>query len=306
VGVYRAGSDQFNGAPTDPEGGGAAELRESRAEQTPSETRNQDAIADVIIVEHVQSTDVTTVELQVLLKNDGVLPLKMASKVAVLGPQAFSRGLFGGYSNGPCSRDDPDCTATIAEGIALVNAGGTTTSAFGVDVMIPINATNSSSCAKPIYHPHDLNASSNHGGECIPEALALVDAADAVVVVLGIDGNIEHENIDRADTAPPGLQTPFAQAVLGKAQGKPVVLVMAGIGTLAIDDLMDGPAAIVEAFAPGQTAVALAETLFGLHNRWGKMPVTVYPHDYIKEQPMTNYDMAPASAGGVGPGRTYK
>ena len=58
---------------------------------------------------------------------------------------------------------------------------------------------------------------------------------------------------------------------------------------------------------PGmEGAKALAQSLFGVSNRWGKMPVTVYPHDYIKEQPMTNYDMAPASAGGVGPGRTYK
>lgn len=55
-------------------------------------------------------------------------------------------------------------------------------------------------------------------------------------------GNIEHENVDRVDTAPPGLQMPFAQAVLKKAtaQGTPVVLVMAGIGTLAVDELVDG------------------------------------------------------------------
>lgn len=255
--------------------------------------------------EHQQVLHEAALQSYVLLKNNGALPLRMGSKVAVLGPQAFSRGLFGDYSNSPCSSDDKDCTRTIAEGIAQVNVGGTTSSAFGVDVTIPINATNSSSCDKPIYQPHDLNASSNHGDKCIPEALALVDSADAVVLALGIDGNIEHENVDRPDTAPPGLQTPFAQRVLSKAAtvGKPVILVMAGIGTLAIDDLMSssgGPAAIVEAFAPGHTAVALAESLFGVHNRWGKMPVTVYPHSYIKEQPMTNYDMA------APPGRTYK
>jgi hypothetical protein len=255
--------------------------------------------------EHQQVLHEAALQSYVLLKNNGALPLRMGSKVAVLGPQAFSRGLFGDYSNSPCSSDDKDCTRTIAEGIAQVNVGGTTSSAFGVDVTIPINATNSSSCDKPIYQPHDLNASSNHGDKCISEALALVHSADAVVLALGIDENIEHENVDRPDTAPPGLQTPFAQAVLSTAAAvdKPVILVMAGIGTLAIDDLMSssgGPAAIVEAFALGHTAVALAESLFGVHNRWGKMPVTVYPHSYIKEQPMTNYDMA------VPPGRTYK
>lgn len=244
----------------------------------------------------------------VLLKNREIssgptLPLKKAAKVVVLGPQAFSRGLFGDYSNGPCAKNDPDCSATIAEAIDLVNTGGNTTSAFGVDVTIPVNATNASSCGKAIFHPHDLNATSSHGGNCIPQALALIDSnTDAVVLVLGIDGNIEHENVDRTDTAPPGLQIPFAQAVLAKAKdtGTPVVLIMAGIGTLAVDELVDGSSAIIEAFALGHTAVALAETLFGEHNRWGKLPVTIYPHAYIKEQPMTNYDMAKP------PGRTYK
>jgi hypothetical protein len=36
-----------------------------------------------------------------------MLPLKKGAKVAVLGPQAFSRALFGDYSNGPCAQDDP-------------------------------------------------------------------------------------------------------------------------------------------------------------------------------------------------------
>lgn len=189
------------------------------------------------------------------------------------------------------------CSCHEVLGVATAT-GGTTTSAFGVDVTIPLNATNASSCA--VYDPEHLNATSSHGARCIPEALALVDGADLVVLVLGIDGSIEHENVDRLDTGPPGLQAAFGAQVLAK--GKPVVLVMAGRGILAIDDtaLLGGCAAIVEAFAPGHTAMALAETLFGLHNRWGKMPVTVYPHAYIAEQPMTNYAMAKP------PGRTYK
>eukprot|EP01052_Picozoa_sp_SAG31_P027906 SAG31_NODE_2650_length_5298_cov_1.690710_5_plen_138_part_00 len=119
------------------------------------------------------------------------------------------------------------------------------------------------------YESPLLNASNSHGSKCIPEALALIDDAETVILVLGIDGSIEHENVDRTDTAPPGLQTAFAKQVM--ARGKPVVLVMAGRGILAIDNLIDGSAAIVEAFALGHTALALAETLFGMHNRFGKM-----------------------------------
>lgn len=32
----------------------------------------------------------------------------------------------------------------------------------------------------------------------------------------------------------------------------------------------------------------------------GKLPITVYPHEYIQQQPLTNYDMS------VAPGRTYR
>ena len=101
-------------------------------------------------------------------------------------------GLFSDYSNSPCNGNSHDCTSTIAEAVALVNSGGVTTSAFGVDVSIPINATNATACDK--YYPDSLNATTSHGANCIPEALAAVEQSDVVVLVLGIDGTIEHEN----------------------------------------------------------------------------------------------------------------
>ena len=62
-----------------------------------------------------------------------------------------------------------------------------------------------------------------------------------------------------------------------------MVLVMAGRGILAIDDtgLLEASAAIVEAFALGHTLLQLAKTLFGLHNRFGKLhPVSVIVYYY--------------------------
>ena len=79
------------------------------------------------------------------------------------------------------------------------------------------------------------------------------------------------------------------------------ILVLLNGGSLAIDNLIHGPRAIVEAFNPAVTGpLALAQHLFGFENRWGKLPVTMYPHSYITEQDMTNYDMSKS------PGRTYK
>lgn len=167
-----------------------------------------------------------------------------------------------------------DCIDTVAEAIARTNGDAFTTSAAAVDV----NSTNTSG---------------------IPAALELARASEVIVLVLGIDHTIEHEGIDRLDTRLPGQQELLAAKVL--ALGKPVVLVLCNGGALAIDDLIDGPLAIVEAFnlnVVGSKALALS--LFGEHNRWGKLPITMYPHNYIQRQPMTNYDMAKP------PGRTYK
>jgi hypothetical protein len=151
----------------------------------------------------------------------------------------------------------------------------------------------------------------------IPAAIAAAAAANVIVMVLGNDRTQEHETLDRTDTALPGLQEPFAMQIL--ALGKPVVMVLTNGGALAIDNLIAQPDAIVEAFNPGVGgAVPLAHSLFGAQNRWGKMPITMwamlgaaltccvswrtcrYPHSYIAEQAMTNFNMSQA------PGRTYR
>ena len=119
----------------------------------------------------------------------------------------------------------------------------------------------------------DVNSQDSSG---IPAALAAAAAADVIILVLGNDRTQEHETLDRTDTALPGLQEPFAMQVLASFPHKPTVLVLTNGGALAIDNLMVGPSAIVEAFNPGvRGAVPLARALFGLENRWGKLPITM-------------------------------
>lgn len=247
---------------------------------------------------HQQVSYEAALQSLVLLKNSGTiggvrdkttLPLQQGSKVAVVGPQGVARaGLLSDYaSDQQCFGGGDSCIGTVAEGIAAANVGGVTNAAQGVEV----------------------NSQKTEG---IKDALDLAAAADVVVLVLGNDKTVEHEGHDRSDTALPGLQSVFAKQVL--ALNKTTVLVLTNGGALAIDDLMERPStgrhppgatrpgyAIVEAFNPAALGgKAIGASLFGLENRWGKLPVTMYPHDYIKQQSMTNYDMS------VAPGRTYK
>jgi hypothetical protein len=94
-------------------------------------------------------------------------------------------------------------------------------------------------------------------------------------------------------------QEEFAHQVL--ALGKPTVLVLVNGGIISINTLVKPMAAIVEAFNPAlRGAEALFLSLFGEANRWGRLPVTVYPAEYINEVDMYSFDMTKP------PGRTYR
>ncbi len=185
-----------------------------------------------------------------------------------------NQNLFSDYfGDQVCHTNDFACVTTIGAAISSANKGGKTTMAQGVDV-------NSNDTSK------------------MKEALDMAKAADVVVLALGIDHSIEHEGQDRTTIDLPAMQAEFAKQVY--ALGKPTVLVLSNGGPVAIDDQISGAHAIVEAFNPAFGAPMLAETLFGMHNNWGKLPYTIYPKNYINEVDFSNYDMSKA------PGRTYR
>ena len=218
----------------------------------------------------------------VLLKNNGhrALPLVRGKNIAVVGPMGVTRaGLLSDYAGDQqCFEAADACIPTIAEAIARLNTGGATKSALGVDV----------------------NSNKTDG---IQAAVELAKNSDVVVLALGIDKTIEHEGIDRVTIDLPGLQNEFAKNIYAVARtlNKPLVLILCNGGPLGIDGYIEQPDAIVEAFnLGGAGSYPLASLLFGDANKWGKLPYTIYPKDYVNKQSMINYDMAKF------PGRTYK
>jgi len=196
--------------------------------------------------------------------------------LAVVGPHIYStRDLFEDYKGDQeCYGGGDKCVRTIAEVFTTLHGAANTLVAKGVDI--------------------DSQDSTG-----IQAALNAVNQADQVVLVLGIGNTQEHEGIDRTNIILPGLQESFAKSVL--ATGKPVVLVLINGGTLSIDNLIQLAPAIIEAFVPAmRTGEALYLTIFGRENRWGKLPVTVYPANYINQVDMYSFDMTKA------PGRTYR
>jgi beta-glucosidase len=116
----------------------------------------------------------------------------------------------------------------------------------------------------------------------IAAAAEAASSADVAIVVLGERSGLTHDAIsgearDRMDIGLPGRQQDLLEAVVGT--GTPVVLVLVAGRPLAIGWAAEHCAAIVHAWVPGERgAEAIVDTLTGVVNPGGKLPVTVPRH----------------------------
>jgi beta-glucosidase len=144
-----------------------------------------------------------------------------------------------------------------------------------------------------------------------PAEAALADAveaakeADAAIVCIGLNAHLEGEESrvqvpgfsggDRTDINLPGSQEKLLKAVLDT--GKPTVVVLVNGSALAVKTAKERAAAILEAWYPGQEGgTAIANTLVGLNNPAGRLPVTFYE----------SVDQLPAFDDYSMKGRTYR
>lgn len=123
----------------------------------------------------------------------------------------------------------------------------------------------------------------------IEEAAEIAKKADAAVVFVGI---VEGEGMDRANIDLPGFQEELIDAVL--KTGTPTIVVIIA-GSAVTGDWIDRTPAVLMAWYPGQEGgTAIAETLFGLNNPGGKLPIT-WPR-YVGQLPLY-YNFKPTGRG---------
>lgn len=117
------------------------------------------------------------------------------------------------------------------------------------------------------------------------EAVKIARQADVVVAFVGLSPNLEGEEMpvhvegfnggDRTDIVLPKVQQDLLEA-LGST-GKPLVVVLLNGSALAVNWAQQHAAAILEAWYPGEEGgTAIAETLAGLNNPGGRLPITFY------------------------------
>jgi len=141
----------------------------------------------------------------------------------------------------------------------------------------------------------------------IAAAASAAAAADATVLIVGMDQSQESEGHDRTRIALPGVQYQLIDAVLAKASGPVVLVVMSGgaqdISKAKDDDNVDS---ILWVGYPGQSGgQAIAEVLFGEVNPSGKLTQTWYPDSFVDECSFFDMNMRPNSTTGC-KGHTYR
>ena len=134
----------------------------------------------------------------------------------------------------------------------------------------------------------------------LAEALAVAENSDTVILVLGYDERIEGEEPDdgnaygsgdKEDLLLPPPQRKLLDTVL--ALNKPtVVLLMAG-SSVDVSSAQKKADAVMLTWYPGaRGGKAVAELLFGNASPSGKLPVTFYHNEALKEMPdFTDYSM---------------
>jgi len=119
----------------------------------------------------------------------------------------------------------------------------------------------------------------------LAEAVAAVKSADVTVAFVGLNPSLEGEELriaipgfaggDRTDLKLPELQEKLIEAAI--ATGKPVVVALTSGSALAASYAAEHAAAVLEAWYGGEEiGTAIAETLAGVNNPAGRLPVTFY------------------------------
>ncbi|HTN36308.1 MAG TPA: beta-glucosidase BglX [Arachidicoccus sp.] len=216
--------------------------------------------------EHLELAKEAATNSFVLLKNDGILPLKPTGKIAVIGPLADSKENMVGAWN---IAGDPQQCVTIVEGIKNFVAGdGTVTFQKGA------NITDDSLLRKRVNtFKKEITTDPRSAEEMIRDAVKSAENADVIIAVVGEAADMTGESASRTEINIPSSQQRLLKAL--RKTGKPMVMVLMNGRPLTLNWADKHANALLDVWFPGTTAgPAVADVLFGQVNPSGKLTMS--------------------------------
>lgn len=204
----------------------------------------------------------------VLLKNEGVLPLRKRGTIAVIGPLADSKvnmpGTWSVAARIDQSRSVIDGIRDATEGKAnVVYAKGSNLMAHD-QLELEKNST---------MFGREIPRDGRSDTELLREAVNVASRADVIVAALGESSEMSGESSSRSDISIPSVQLDLLKALV--KTGKPVVLVLFNGRPLTIEwEAKNVPAILDVWFGGSETGDAVADVLFGDVNPSGKLTAT--------------------------------
>jgi len=215
---------------------------------------------------HHQLAHKIAAEGMVLLKNNGLLPLKGQQHIAVIGRAAENAHFQGGGS----SHIHP------------------------TKVAVPFKELQAQSENAELTYAEGYPTDNSFRQDLIDQAVGLAQSADVVVLYIALPTFKESEGYDRSDLHLTEQQIALIKAV-SNVQPQTVVVLNNG-APVAMSEWIDGVAAVLEGWMMGQAGgAAIADILFGRVNPSGKLAET-FPLKLSDTPAQTNW---PGGAGEV-------
>ena len=219
---------------------------------------------DLYTEEHRKAARDLAAETFVLLRNEGILPLRKQGKIALIGPLADnSTNMVGCWSTG----DNPKLYSTLKE--AMERAVGDKAQllfAQGCNIYADKKTQDAATFGRPIDRVDDAKAKD--------EALGIAAEADVIVCAMGEMAEMSGESSSRADLSMPCVQMELLKALV--ATGKPVVLLnFSGRPTIMAWEAENVPAILNVWFGGSETGDAICDVLFGDKSPSGHLTMTM-------------------------------
>ena len=233
-------------------------------------------------------------ETMTLLQNNGVLPLKAESRIAVVGPNADDEDMMWGNYN-PIPKE----TITLLEAVREYDPDVKYIRGCGILGFEHCPQPDPDASSADYVERHQKLVSNFQPALDLKDVLYQLQDVDIVIFAGGISPEFEGEEMpvhvpgfsggDRTDIELPMVQRELIEAL--HDDGKKVIFVNFSGSAIGLVPESQNCDAILQAWYPGQMGgTAIADVLFGKVNPSGKLPLTFYRS--VDQLPhFENYDM---------------